>query len=243
MSPYLQVTCITHRKDAIYTALMSQFPPSESSKIKHTGTEKIIYKFLRHDSGNAAVLDVALHDEVSGSGQAYCVIKMRNATKADAWRALNASAGFTGAYAKICIAVDEDIDIHDPAMINWAICFNVRPEEDVLVAKGKPPGLDPSAHPPGVESLEVRMASIGALLINAVRPWPYTPVSLPRKEFMERSKAIWEELGLPALKPRMPWYGYNLGAWTEEDEEEAGLAVRGDYFVTGEKQTGQRQKP
>ena len=145
MSPYLQVTCITHRKDAIYTALMSQFPPSESSKIKHTGTEKIIYKFLRHDSGNAAVLDVALHDEVSGSGQAYCVIKMRNATKADAWRALNASAGFTGAYAKVCIAVDEDIDIHDPAMVNWAICFNVRPEEDVLVAKGKAPGLDPSA--------------------------------------------------------------------------------------------------
>jgi UbiD family decarboxylase len=243
MSPYLQVTCITHRKDAIYTALMSQFPPSESSKIKHTGTEKIIYKFLRHDSGNAAVLDVALHDEVSGSGQAYCVIKMRNATKADAWRALNASAGFTGAYAKVCIAVDEDIDIHDPAMINWAICFNVRPEEDIFIAKGKPPGLDPSSHPPGMESLEVRMASIGALLINAVRPWPYTPVSLPKKEFMERSKAIWEELGLPALKPRMPWYGYSLGDWTKEDEEEAELAVRGDYFVTGEKQTGQRKKP
>ena len=78
MSPFLEVSCITHRRDAIYTALMSQFPPSESSKIKHTGTEKIIYKFLRHDSGNAAVLDVAMHDEVSGSGQAYCVIKMRN---------------------------------------------------------------------------------------------------------------------------------------------------------------------
>ncbi len=90
VSPFLEVSCITHRRDAIYTALMSQFPPSESSKIKHTGTEKIIYKFLRHDSGNAAVIDVALHDEVSGSGQAYCVIKMRNGTKADAWRALNA---------------------------------------------------------------------------------------------------------------------------------------------------------
>ena len=88
VSPFLEVTCITHRRDAIYTALMSQFPPSESSKIKHTGTEKIIYKLLRHDSGNSAVLDVALHDEVSGSGQAYCVIKMRNASKAEAWRAL-----------------------------------------------------------------------------------------------------------------------------------------------------------
>jgi 4-hydroxy-3-polyprenylbenzoate decarboxylase len=243
VSPYLEVSCITHRRDAIYTALMSQFPPSESSKIKHTGTEKIIYKFLRHDSGNAAVLDVALHDEVSGSGQAYCVIKMREASKADAWRALNASAGFTGSYAKICVAVDEDVDIRDPAMVNWAICFNVRPEEDIMIAKGKSPGLDPSAHGPGMESLEVRMASIGALLINAVRPWPYTPVSLPRREFMEKSKAIWEELKLPPLKPRRPWYGYSLGAWTKEDEEEAELAVRGEYFQTGEKQAKQRRTP
>ena len=243
VSPYLQVSCITHRNGAIYTALMSQFPPSESSKIKHTGTEKIIYKFLRHDSGNSAVIDVALHDEVSGSGQNYCVIKMRNATKADAWRALNASAGFTGSYAKICVAVDEDIDIRDPAMVNWAICFNVRPDEDVSIAKGKSPGLDPSSHPPGMDSLQARMTSVSALLINAVRPWPYTPVSLPRKEFMERSKKIWEELELPPLQPRMPWYGYSLGAWTEEDEAEASLAVKSEYFATGKKQTGQRQKP
>jgi len=242
MSPFLEVSCITHRRDAIYTALMSQFPPSESSKIKHTGTEKIIYKFLRHDSGNAAVVDVALHDEVSGSGQNYCVIKMRNASKADAWRALNASAGFTGSYAKVCVAVDEDVDIRDPAMVNWAICFNMRPEEDVAIAKGKSPGLDPSAHPPGMESLQVRMSSIGALLINAVRPWPYTPVSLPKKEFMERSRQIWEELELPPLKPRMPWYGYSLGAWTQEDQEEAELAVKGGYFETGKKQTVQRKK-
>ena len=241
-SPFLEVSCITHRRDAIYTALMSQFPPSESSKIKHTGTEKIIYKFLRQDSGNAAVIDVALHDEVSGSGQNYCVIKMRNASKADAWRALNASAGFTGSYAKICVAVDEDIDIRDAAMVNWAICFNVRPEEDIGIAKGKSPGLDPSAHPPGMESLNVRMGSIGALLINAVRPWPYTPVSLPRKEFMERAKQIWEELELTPLKPRMPWYGYSLGAWTEQDEDEANVAVKSDYFVTGEKQSKNRVK-
>src|SRR6266513_1563370 len=142
VSPFLEVSCITHRHGAIYTALMSQFPPSESSKIKHTGTEKIIYKFLRHDSGNAAVLDVALHDEVSGSGQAYCVIKMKKTNSGDVWRALNASAGYVGSYATICIAVDEDIDIWDPAMINWAICFNVRHDQDVVVARGNSPVLD-----------------------------------------------------------------------------------------------------
>jgi len=94
-----------------------------------------------------------------------------------------------------------------------------------------------------MDSLHARMTSVSALLINAVRPWPYTPVSLPRKEFMERSKKIWEELELPPLQPRMPWYGYSLGAWTEEDEAEASLAVKSEYFATGKKQTGQRQKP
>ena len=41
----------------------------------------MIYKYLRFDSGNAAVRDVAIHDEVSGSGQAFCVIKMSNASE------------------------------------------------------------------------------------------------------------------------------------------------------------------
>jgi len=127
-------------------------------------------------------------------------------------------------------------------MINWAMCYNMRPDEDVVISKGKMAGLDPSTYPPGMEKEDRRSASTSSLLINAIRPWPYTPVSLPKKEFMERSKQIWEELELPPLKPRMPWYGYSLGAWTKQDEEEADLAVKGDYFETGKKQTGQRKK-
>jgi 4-hydroxy-3-polyprenylbenzoate decarboxylase len=59
---------------------------------------------------------------------------------------------------------------------------------------------------------------------------------------MENAREIWEELGLPELKPRMPWFGYSLGAWTSEDEEEAEMAVRGQYFATGEKAKKRRQK-
>ncbi|MDP6560950.1 MAG: UbiD family decarboxylase, partial [Candidatus Binatia bacterium] len=161
-SPYMEVTCITHRKDAVYQAFMSQFPPSESSKIKHTGTEKVIFKFLRYDCGNSAVVDVALHDEVSGSGQAYCVIKMKKNNTGEVWRALNAIAGFVGAYAKICIAVDEDIDHRDAAMVNWAISYSVIPDQDVAIAKGKTPGLDPSAFPLGAPINDMKMSSISA---------------------------------------------------------------------------------
>jgi hypothetical protein len=48
------------------------------------------------------------------------------------------------------------------------------------------------------------------------------------------------KLGFPELKPRMPWYGYSLGAWTPEDEAE--IAPRGDHFLTGEKAISRRVK-
>ena len=73
------------------------------------------------------------------------------------------------------------------------------------------------------------------LLIDATRKWDYPPVSLPRKEFMERARQIWEEEKLPKLSPRVPWFGYTLGYWTEELEEEAQLALKGEHFQTGEK--------
>jgi 4-hydroxy-3-polyprenylbenzoate decarboxylase len=59
---------------------------------------------------------------------------------------------------------------------------------------------------------------------------------------MERARAIWEELGLPPLKPEAPWFGYSLGEWPRELEEAAERAVRGDYFVTGEILAKRRRK-
>jgi hypothetical protein len=64
---------------------------------------------------------------------------------------------------------------------------------------------------------------------------------LPKKEFMENAKKIWDELGLPPLKPEAPWFGYSLGDWSERNEQMAQRAVRGDYFVTGEEIAKQRR--
>ena len=59
---------------------------------------------------------------------------------------------------------------------------------------------------------------------------------------MERAKAIWEELGLPPLKPEAPWFGYSLGEWPEELDAAAARAVAGDYFATGESLIKRRRK-
>jgi 4-hydroxy-3-polyprenylbenzoate decarboxylase len=59
---------------------------------------------------------------------------------------------------------------------------------------------------------------------------------------MERAKALWEELGLPPLKPEAPWFGYSLGEWPDELERAAERAVRGEYFEYGRALEKRRRK-
>ena len=47
---------------------------------------------------------------------------------------------------------------------------------------------------------------------------------------MERARRIWEDERLPALSPKTPWFGYPLGPWPAEWEEEADVAVKGRYY-------------
>ena len=50
---------------------------------------------------------------------------------------------------------------------------------------------------------------------------------------MERARTIWEELGLPALKPRPPWHGYSLGDWDAAWDEYARRAIAGEWEASG----------
>jgi UbiD family decarboxylase len=239
--PYFNVKCITHRRNAIYNAFISQFPPSESSKLRGVGDEATLFKLLRYDLG-LPVLDVVLHESCGSS--TYCVIKLKKTDPAQAWRALN-GATTIGSPRKIIIVVDEDIDPRDADSVNWALGFRVQPHKDVRIIQGMEAPLDPSSLPLSFPDAERRYPSpsgASALLIDATRKWEYPPVSLPKKEFMERARRIWEEEGLRKLDPKEPWYGYSLGCWTEENEEEAELALKGEHYRTGEKIAGERVK-
>ena len=149
-----------------------------------------------------------------------------------------------GKLLKIKRKVNKDAELMP--LVRWQ--FRGLDEEERRAFLG-PRGLSPYmnvtciTHRRDASNHEKRSAEMSALLINATRPWPYLPVSLPRKEFMERAKVLREEMGLPQLKPRMPWYGYSLGVWSKEDEEEAELALRGDHFITGDKARSRRTQP
>ncbi|MBI2954537.1 MAG: UbiD family decarboxylase [Chloroflexi bacterium] len=233
------VRCITHRKQPIWNNYISQFPPSEGTMMIQFGEEAADYKFLKHDLGIDSVVDAA---HVEDAGRMICVIVMKNSTTPQVWQALYGACSRTVLYSKIIVAVDDDIDPRDMDSVMWALCYRMQPHRDIHIAKGKTASLDPSAVPPEEkENLQGRPPT-SALLIDATRKWGYPPTSLPRREFMERAREIWEEEGLPALKPKMPWFGSSLGYWPAEIAEEAELALRGEHYVTGEKLAQQRIK-
>ena len=64
---------------------------------------------------------------------------------------------------------------------------------------------------------------------------------LPAKEFMENSKKLWDELGLPRLSVKAPWHGYDLGDWSAEWQSFADAATQGQWRANGENTYARRR--
>jgi 4-hydroxy-3-polyprenylbenzoate decarboxylase len=236
---WMEITCITHRKRPIYNVFLSQMPPSESSKVSQVGFEIAYYKHLKHDCNIPGVLEVAFPE--SAGGRNMCVIKMKKRNPSEVWQALCAANAFSPDRAKIIIAVDDDIDPQDPDSVNWALAFRMQPHRDLHVMRGRTGGLDYSAYrPDGPPDARIYPDGEGAssLMIDATLKWPYPPVSLPQKEYMQRALENWQSLGLGQLNLTTPWFGYSLGYWTTDDEENAELLVQGRYKEIGKKLRG-----
>jgi 4-hydroxy-3-polyprenylbenzoate decarboxylase len=239
--PQMRVTAITHRKEPIFNSILVGLPPSENHVLQGLTAEVTLYKFLRYDCNLPGVLDVSF-PQMGGSSN-LCVIQMRKVHPAQAWSALYSTAGFMD-IGKIIVVVDEDINPRDLEMVTWALAFRMQPHKDMRIGAGKAPGLDPSGHPPGASN-DQRVfpdgTGAGIVMIDATRKWAYPPVALPKQEYMEKARTIWDELGLPPLRLREPWYGYSLGDWPEDSVETAQLIVNGELEKYAEKMTARRK--
>jgi 4-hydroxy-3-polyprenylbenzoate decarboxylase len=219
MWPCLTVKCITHRKKPIWVATVSQYPPSESSKIRQYGSEGVIFKHLRYDLNMQHVSAVALYDAIGSFN--YIAIKIKKTEPAEVWRTMEAAANRFPS-AKTVVAVDEDVNIRDLDSVNLAICVRTQPHLDYRIIK-MPSRLT-----------MVDATEVSCVLINATSKEPLPPLSLPRKEFMDEALRIWQEEGLPKLQLKEPWWGIELGVWSKEWEDLAKAAVEGDCYKAGE---------
>jgi UbiD family decarboxylase len=231
---FMEVTCITRRKDAILTSIISQVTPSESSLIKRVALEPLFTDHLRSKLGIQGVKKVSMHEPLTNLRKLVVLVMDRNAPRTEVWRALYGAAAWNRAAGKYVVAVNEDIDPDNADAIFWAMSYRANPALDLQVLHHRDQGHGPRSKRNGGEDASV--------LIDATMKENFPPISLPKREYMERAKAIWEELKLPKLKPESPWYGYSLGEWSDDLQKAADLAVKGEYFKTGELLAKRRRK-
>ena len=222
---YMDVTAITRRRDAILTSIISQVTPSESSVIKRIGMEPLFLNFLKNTLGIKGIKRVSMHEPLTNIRKVIVLICERDMPTTEIWRALYGAAVLHRAAGKYVIAVNDDIDPDNADAILWAMSYRANPSLDFHILPHRDQGHGPRSKRNGGQDASV--------LIDATLKENFPPISLPKREYMERAKVIWEELGLPKLKPEAPWFGYSLGEWPREMEEAAQRAARGDYFETG----------
>lgn len=231
LRPVVKVKAITHRRNALFTAVLVGLPPSESNAISRTCREMMLYNFLKYSCNLPEVLEVCCPE--MGGGWNWWVIRLSKSHPSKPWQALQAASGMDSAN-KVIIVVDEDIDPKDPDMVMWALSFAMQPHRDARIITARVPLLDPSAYSlmskPEERSFPPPVGCSG-ILIDATRKGPYPPVGLPKRPFIERALEIWREQGLPPLTLKSPWYGYPLGMWSAADDELAESVTRGDYFA------------
>jgi UbiD family decarboxylase len=230
---FMEVTAITRRHRPILTSFVSQVAPSESSVIRRVAMEPVYLHHLRSVLGIKGVTRVAMHEPLTSLYAVIAIQFARGTPETEIWRALNGASSLHRFAGKWIIAVDEDIEPDNADALFWAMSYRCQPQHDLQVVPHKDPGHGPRGPRDGGES--------AAVLINATLKGTYAPVALPKRQFMENAKAIWERLGLPPLTPQSPWHGYDLGHWPRELERQADMAVRGNYFELGKQLANERR--
>ncbi|HWI14573.1 MAG TPA: UbiD family decarboxylase, partial [Burkholderiales bacterium] len=221
----MRVTAITHRKHPIIPSYISQVAPSESSVIKRVAYEPLFLAHLRDALGVRGVKRVTLHEPLTGLLRVTMITYARGTPKTEVWRGLYGAAYFKGDCGKICIAVNEDIDPDNADALLWAMAYRMNPVQDVQVLAHRGQGHGPKREHDQEED--------STLLMDATMKGDMPPLALPKQEYMERAKAIWEELGLPGLRPQPPWFGYSLGDWLPQWDAAAKRAVEGRWIENG----------
>jgi 4-hydroxy-3-polyprenylbenzoate decarboxylase len=222
---YMEVTAITRKKNAILTSIISQVTPSESSLIKRVSLEPLLLQGLQ-SLGLKCVKRVSLHEPLTNLRKVVILHMEKNTPRVEVWRAMYALISQHRAVGKYVIALDEDIDPKNLDAVWWALSYRCNPALDVEIIKHRDQGHGPRSLRNGGED--------ASILFDATLKEPFPPISLPKREYMEHARKIWEELGLPELKPQAPWFGISLGEWSEEFDVMAERAVKGDHWVTGD---------
>jgi len=214
--PAIRVTAITHRNDPILRGTIEGALPGSYS-------ENAVCSSIMRAATAWNVLDRA---GVPGVTDVWCppvqaginlLIQMKQSYRGQAKQAANAIWGSSAAHVryKHITVVDDDIDIHDYAAVDWAVAYRVNAGEDdvVIMPATFGAGLDPSTRRRDRNPDLFGTGKWNRVLIDATVNLDYDPAPelggarfppkvWPEQDDIDKAYARWAELGLG--KPKRP---------------------------------------
>ncbi len=168
--PVFVVDCITHRKDAMYQALLPG--RREHKMLMGMPKEPTIY-----DEVSKVVTCNNVLVTMGGGSWLHGVVQIEKETEEDPKKAIEAAFRGHGSMKHVII-VEEDVDIYDPNALEWAIATRFQADKDLYIYPDQPgSSLDPSGkHVPGKKTRTTKVG-VDATIPPDVDPSNYERVS------------------------------------------------------------------
>jgi 4-hydroxy-3-polyprenylbenzoate decarboxylase len=227
----MEVTAITHRRSPVFTSIISQVTPSESSTMRRIAMEPLFLTHLRQ-IGIGGIRKVVMHETLSNLRPLIFLQFANSVSRTEVWRALQAASSRIADCGKIVIAVSDDIDPNNANAVFWSMAYRSNPIDDVHVIPFRAPDHGPSSDSDDGAPPDPRTAN-STLLIDATLKHVMPPIALPAKPYMERARELWIKLKLPPISFQAPWHGYQLGDWRDSWETFAQNATAGKWEENG----------
>jgi len=157
--PVFHVTCVTHRKDAIYLTTIVGPPPQEDYYMGHA-VERVFLPVMKMQYPE--IVDISMPAE--GIFHNLMIVAIRKSYPGHARKIMNAIWSLGQAmFTKVLVVVDHDVNVQDYKEVVWKTLCAIDPERDAQFMFGPMDTLDHAA----------RLQDFGSKMgIDATRKWP-----------------------------------------------------------------------
>ncbi len=136
--PAFHITCITHRREALYPATVVGLPPMEDFYLG-TASVKLFLPVLKMNFPE--LQELALPAEGVFHNLVFASIK-----KSYPMQAFKIMHGLWGMgqmmFTKYLVVVDDDVDVHNTSEVLFRLCANTDPQRDCIFTRGPADVLD-----------------------------------------------------------------------------------------------------
>lgn len=188
----IAVDAITHRRGPLFHTIV----PAELEHLLLGSIPREATLLSHLQRSFPGVLDV--HLSMGGVGRYHLFVKFRKRREGEPKNVLLCALGAHYDLKQV-IVVDDDVDVHDPKQVEWAVATRFQADRDLMVISGAQGSvLDPSTTVgvDDIENLPPALQGIGAKMgLDATRPIAYaghvfTKVRIPGEEEIDIAAQI-----------------------------------------------------